>query len=197
MLTKDEADKVMKLEGKVRGVAFQTDADYVKANIGEEGLLKVKETLKNLGYPIDYEKAKSTELYPIGLRMLSLMAVKESFNLSDQDIIKMGNAAPKYSFVVKMVMKYLVGIEQALKFAPRYYKRHVSIGEFQVVEYNPEGKYVILRLSGMSMVPLYAKYLEGYLSRIIQYVLPREKVNCEQLKHSAKGDPYDEYRIFW
>jgi hypothetical protein len=187
----------MKLEGKVRGVVFQTDAEYVKANMGEEGLRKVRIWLDNLGYPLDYERVKSTELYPIGLRMLSLMAIKEVFNLADKDIVKMGNAAPKYSFVVRIVMKYLVSIEQAIKFAPRYYKKHVSIGEFQVKEYNPKENYVILRLQGMKVLPLYAKYLEGYFTRIFQYVLTHEEIKCQQLKSSSKGEPYDEYKVFW
>jgi hypothetical protein len=197
MLLKEEADKIMGLAGKVRGVAFKTDAEYVKMYKGIEALKKVEEELAKLGYPFEYEKVNATDWLPYGLRSLSLLAIKQVLGMSNDEVKAMGGNAPKYSFIIKTVLKYFIGIEQIVRFTPRYWKRHVNLGELQVPEFSVKEKYVIVRLVGIFIPAIFAKYLEGYLSRIIQYVLPREEVKCEQLKYSSMGAPYDEYRIFW
>jgi hypothetical protein len=197
MLDKTEINKIMGLPGKVRGVAFQTDAEYVKMYKGVEVLKKVEEELTKIGYPLKYEKINATDWFPYGLRSLSLLAIKDVLAMSDDELKAMGSKAPKYSFIIKTVLRYFIGIEQIVKFTPRYWKRHVNLGELQVPEYDIKKRFIMVRFVGITIPSIFAKYLEGYLSRIIQYVLPREEVKCEQLKHSAKGDPYDEYRIFW
>jgi hypothetical protein len=78
-IKKEELDKLMKIEGEVRGVVFQTDAKYVLEKEGEEGLKKLEERVKGLGYPIDYRKGEALDSHPIGLRVISLLLIKDTF----------------------------------------------------------------------------------------------------------------------
>ena len=197
MIKKEEADKLMQMKGEVRGVVFQTDAEYVRAKKGKEGLEEVKEQLKKLGYPINYEEARAMEWFPIGLRALSLLVIKDTFNWNDEEIEMMGNTAPKYSFIMKMLMRYFVSTEQTLKFSPKYWGRHYSVGELEIAEFHDKEKYAIVRVKDFKMPPPLTKYLEGYFCRVLEYTLPGQKVKGEQQKFTYKGDPYDEYRFFW
>ncbi|MBU0687273.1 MAG: hypothetical protein KKB81_05420 [Candidatus Margulisbacteria bacterium] len=197
MLTKKEADDIMKMKGEVRGVVFQTDATYLKIKYGEEGLKKVEENLKQLGYPIEFEKVKAMGWYPMGLRGLSLMVIKDTFNWDDAAVKAMGNMAPKFSFMVKILMRYFISLEQTVKSAPLYWPKHYSAGELVIADYSEEKKYVNIRLEGIKFLPVFCKYIEGYFSRIIQFALPDKEVSSQQIKCSYRGDPYDEYKVSW
>ncbi|MBM3258059.1 MAG: hypothetical protein FJZ05_02520, partial [Candidatus Nealsonbacteria bacterium] len=78
--TKEAAQRLSKISGEVRGVAFKTDMEFVLKEKGKGGLKKVEDELKRIGFPIKYEEIKVMDFYPIGLRVISLMAIKEVFN---------------------------------------------------------------------------------------------------------------------
>jgi hypothetical protein len=80
MVTKNDADNIMKLPGNARGAMLQTDAAFIKQNHGEEGIHKVEEEFMKVGYSIDYEKINAMKWYPLGLRVLSLRIIKDVFN---------------------------------------------------------------------------------------------------------------------
>ena len=106
MPEKNAADEIMRgMDGRVRGVVFQTDASYVQRTQGTEGLERVEARLRELGHPVDYRRAKAMDWYPLGLRVLSLLAVRDTFDLSKEGIWTMGDAAPKFSFIVKVMMR--------------------------------------------------------------------------------------------
>lgn len=197
MLTKEEVQKLFQIEGKVRGAVFQTDAEYIKNKHGEDGLNKVKYELKKLGYPIEYEKIKAMEWQPLGLRAISLLVFKNLFKWKDKDIKLMGNTAPKYSFIIKLLMKFFISVEEAFKNAPEYWEKHYDVGKLEIVELNEDEKYAILHIKDFKVHPVYCKYLEGYLQRIFKFILPNEKVIVKENKCMFKGDDYHEFRGDW
>jgi len=195
MAIKEELDKIMSLEGKVRGVTFQTDAEYVKKHFGGEALTKAKEQLAAWGGPIEYEKIQAMGWYPVGLRILSLLAIQVVLNLDDEQIKAMGNEAPKHSFIIKLLAKFVLSIKQTFNKAPEMWKKHYSVGEIFIGEINEPEKYVFLQVRNFSPHPIYCKYLEGYFLRIAQYIIDNPK--SEETKCVFKGAQYHEYKFTW
>lgn len=196
--TKEEINNLLSSSGKVRGVAFHTDAEYVLQKKGKEGLLKVEEELKNIGCPIDYEKNEATGWYPVGLRIISLLAIKKVFNWGDKEIESMGKAAPKYSFIVKMLLKYFLTIAMTYKESPKYWVKHYTVGKIETPGYDLKKKYFLIRLKDLKIHPVLCTYLGGYFITLSQYLLKGTKKNkVEETKCMFKGDPYHEFLITW
>src|SRR4030042_447969 len=145
-IQKEELEKLLKTKGEVRGAVFQTDAKYILEKKGEEGLKKLEERVKSLGYPIDYREAKATGWYPFGLRIISLLLIKDTFGWSDSEIREMGKTAPKFSFIVKFLFKIFGSTRRLVKEIPRFWKEHYTIGEMETVKFEEKGKELIVHL---------------------------------------------------
>lgn len=195
---KEEIKKLMGTPGEARGVVFQTDAEYVQNKKGKEGLLKVKEELKKIGCPVDYENIKATGWYPLGLRAISLLAIKKVFDWGDKEIEDMGNAAPKYSFIVKMFLKYFSTIRMTYDESPKYWVKHYTTGQLETPGYSLKDKYFLVRLKNFKVHPILCVYLGGYFIRISQYLLKNTKNNkVKETKCVFRGDPYHEFVVTW
>jgi hypothetical protein len=195
-VTKEEIKVMMGITGEARGVTLQTDAEYVLLKKGKDGLGKVEEKLKEMGCPIDYKHVKATDWYPVGLRALSLIAIKETFNWTNEEIEDMGNVAPKYSFFVKLLMKYFLTLSMTYEESPKYWKKHYTIGELETPDYSPKKKYFIIRVKGFKIHPILCVYLGGYFKRISQFVLKNAKnFKITENKCMFRGDPYHETLI--
>jgi len=197
MVNTEEIKKLIKIPGKVRGQVFITDLGYVREKKGEEGVRLLKKKIREWGVPIDYEKAKPLEWYSVGLRAISLLALKEVFGWGDKEIFDLGNCAPKFSFIVKMLMKYLLSPKKTFQESPRYWKKHYNIGKLEAHEFNDKEKYFVLHLKDFKINPILCTYLSGYYLRIAQYGIKSEKITIEETKCMHKGDPYHEFIIRW
>jgi len=196
-INQEEIEKLVNLEGKVRGVVFQTDAEYVKEKEGKKGLLLVKKELKRIGCPIEYEKIKATDWYSVGLRAISLLIIKKVFNWSDKEIESMGNAAPKYSFIVRLLMKYFLTLPMSYKQGPNYWKKHYTVGKLETPDYDLQRKYYVVRLKDFKIHPILCHYLGGYFVRIGQLVLRGSNFRFKETKCQFSGDPYHEFVVRW
>lgn len=196
---KEEAKKVIEhTKGEVRIATIQTHFQYIKEKKGEEGVKKVLEKLKELGYPIDLlelQKQGPLEWIPTGLGDLVILVAKEVFGWTDKDIFDMGNSAPKYSFIVRMLMKTFLSITKVFKESPKYWEKHFTSGKLETIEINEKEKYLILHLKHWCH-PLMCIFYSGYFVRIGQYTL-KGKVTIEETKCMSKGDPYHEFIIRW
>jgi len=195
--SKEEIKKIMETPGRARGVVFQTDAEYVREKKGEEGLILLEEELKKIGCPIDYKEIRLTEWYPLGLRIVSLLAIKQVFNFEDKQIEDMGNAAPKYSFIVRMLMKYFLSFPKTYKEAPNYWRKHYTVGILEGANYNLKEKYYTLHLKGFKIHPVLCAYLGGYFIRIGQFVLKGSDFQVKETKCMFRDDPYHEFVVRW
>lgn len=196
-ITKEEVKKLMEIPGKARGAVFQTDAEYVREKKGEKGILMVKEELKKIDCPIDYEIIKATSWHPVGLRAVSLLVIQKVFNWSDKEIEDMGNTAPKYSFIVGLLMKYFLSFPMTYKKSPAYWKEHYTAGELEAPDYDLKKKYYIIRLKDFKIHPILCAYLGGYFMRIGQFVLKGINFKAKETKCMFKGDIYHEYLVRW
>jgi hypothetical protein len=197
-LTKEKVRKILAIPGKVKGVAFHTDAEYVLQKKGEAGLSKVEEELRGIGCPIGYKKNEATGWYPLGLRLVSLLAIKKAFDWSDKEIENMGKAAPKYSFIVKMLLKYFLTVEMTYKESPKYWVKHYTVGKIETPGYDLKKKYFLIRLKDLKAHPILCTYLGGYFVTLSQYLLKNTKDNkVKETKCMFKGDPYHEFLVTW
>lgn len=194
-LTKKLAQKLIKMEGEVRGVTFKTDTEFVLREKGPGGLKEVERKLKELGTPIDYGKLDTMNFYPIGLRVLSLLAIRETFKFSDKDIERMGAAAPKVSLVIKLFTKFFFSLAKTLEQAPRMWEKHYTTGRL-TAETHEEERYAIVRLWDLSAHPIFCRYLRGYFATVVQMVV-NSPVTTEETKCVFNGDEHHEYLLKW
>lgn len=197
MIKRTEAEKLVKMDGRVRGTVFETDAEYIKNRYGDEGLDKVKARLQELGYPISYENVKSMEWLPLGMRALSLLVIKDVFNWNDEDIKEMGDAAPKYSFIVKLLMKFFVSPRVAFTHAPEYWIKHYDTGHLDAEQLDEENRHAVIHLHDFKVHPLYCRYLEGYFQRLFKFMYPRSRVEIQESSCMCKEDAYHEFLVTW
>ena len=194
-ITKEELDKLVGIKGEVRGAVFQTDAKNVLAKEGEEGLQKLEKRVKDLGYDIDYRSGKATDWHPVGLRIISLLLIKDTFNWSDAEIREMGKRAPKFSFLVKFIFKLFAPLGKLIKEIPSDWKEHYTIGEMEVTKFDKENKEMVLYVKDFKIDPIFCIYLEGYIERILLFV--EQGVKTRETKCMFRGDPYHEYTSQW
>jgi hypothetical protein len=192
-IKKEELDKLMKIEGEVRGVVFQTDAKYVLEKEGEEGLKKLEERVKELGYPIDYRGGESLDSHPIGLRVISLLLIKDTFGWSDPEIKRMGYMAPRTSFMVKILIRFFVSFKKVMTESPKYWTKHYTIGSLEVINLDEETKDVTIRLKNFKIHPILCQYYQGYFEMMHEFAAGKAGVESKETKCMFKGDPYHEY----
>lgn len=195
MINKEDVDKLMNITGKVRGAVFETDAEFIKNRFGEEGLARVTDALRELGHPIIYESINSMEWLPLGLRALSLLVIKDVFNWSDDEIKEMGDAAPKYSFIVKLLMKFFVSPRVAFSHAPEYWVKHYDVGRLEPVELEEATGNAVIHLHDFNVHPLYCKYLEGYFQRLFKFMYPNSHIEIKETACMCDHSPHHEFVV--
>ncbi len=165
--------------------------------MGDEGLKKVEALLAQLGHPINYKNLKAMGWFPAGIRALSLLAIKESFSWSDDDIKMMGNTAPKYSFIIKTMMQYFLSPDFVLKNSGKFWRKHWTVGDLEPGEYNKQENTITIYLKGFSVHPIFCKFLEGYFARVVNFTLPDKTVQSKEIECSFKGAPHHAFKLWW
>lgn len=196
IVTKETAQNLMRIKGGVRGEVFITDREFVLSERGEEGLKRVEEGLEKLGYPIKYREIDAMTFYPIGLRALSLLAIKKVFNWGDKKIEMMGANAPKISLIIKLFMQFFLSMQQAVNQASKMWGKHYTVGNLVPVELNEEEKFVIVRLEKLNLHPIFCSFLGGYLAKIVEMVT-KTPATWKEEKCAFRGDEFHEYLIKW
>lgn len=194
-ITKEDLGNLLQLKGEVRGAVFQTDAKYVLEKQGEEGLKKLETKVKGFGYNIDYRAGKATDWHPVGLRMISLLLIKDTFDWPDAEIREMGKTAPKFSFIVKFIFKIFAPAKKLVKEIPGYWKEHYTVGELEVAKFDEKNKEMIINLKNLKTHPIFCLYLEGYFERVLLFV--EKGVRVKETKCIFKNASYHEYFFTW
>jgi len=200
-ITKQEIERIAKTQGEVRGSALVTDMNYILQKKGEEGLKRLEEKIKEWGYNIDYRNIKNMGWYSVGLRLLSLLAVKEVFGWDEKDIRNMGYSAPAYSFTLRLVMRYFLTLKKTYQMASSVWKKHYTIGRLETPEFHEteKEKYIILRVYDFKIHPIFCPYYAGYFLRAAELsVSSKEKIiGIEETKCMFKGDAFHEFKVRW
>lgn len=189
-------ESLKKIEGSCRGVSLIDPLKYLRATKGEKVLLAVEEELRKLGLPT-LREIRPLNYYPVGWMTILHLVIKKTLNWGDEEIKEMGNALPKFSFMVKLLMKTFLSPQETFKITPLYWKKHFTIGTLEPIELNNEKKYAVLRLKNYKTHPIDCRLFEGYFNRIAQYVFKSEEVRTEETKCIHKKDPYHEFITTW
>jgi hypothetical protein len=197
MVNKGEAGQLLRLKGRVRGAVFETDAEYIRNKYGNAGLEKITAAMHELGCELHYGDFNSMDWHPLGLRALSLLVMRDAFKWTDEDIRAMGDAAPKYSFIVKFLMKFFVAPKVAFSHAPEYWTKHYDIGRLQAVELNEEKGCAVVHLCDFEVHAIYCRYLEGFFGRLFTFMFPRSTVGIRETSCQCKGDSLHEFLVNW
>ncbi len=200
MLNKEEIRRLLKISGKVRGVVFHTDAKYVLEKKGKRGLEMLEAEIRKIEQSIDYGKEiTATGWYPLGWRVLSLLAIQEVFNWGEKEILKMGAEAPRHSFIVRTLLRYFISPEKIFNQSSKYWKKHYSLGKLEALEVNTKEKHVVLQLKDFKIHPILCIYFKGYfkeLARIGVGIRPEDMI-MEETKCMFRGDSCHEFVIDW
>jgi len=196
-IAKEEADKLMAIPGNVRGAVILADLEYARRKGGIEVIKKIKERLKELGYPVDVEEIKPMEKYPEALSVLIILLVKEVLNLTDEEIFEMGGAAIKLSPFIKILTKYFVSAKRIFEESPKYWEKYFDFGKMEPIEFNGKEGYTILRLIGYKFHPIICIFHKGYFTQVARIATGKKVIKIEETKCVYRGDPYHEYFVSW
>ncbi len=196
-LDKKLIQSLLKKKGEVRGVTLQTDLGFIEHRAGVEAVKKVEKALKEAGASLEYEKIKGIDFYPIGLRMASLLAIKQVLDLSEKDIELMGRTAPKHSWIIKLFSRFFFSIQEMTVQAQKMWKKHYTVGRLEA-EADEKKRRIKVRVRELDLHPLFCVYLRGYFSVIMQMTVGQEV----QVRHTScpfedEKDKFHEYEIKW
>lgn len=152
-LNKNMIQSLMKKKGEIRGVTFQTDYDFIKDQTGDEAVEKVEQAFKKAGAPLIYEEIKGI-LYPIGLRMASLLAIKETLSFSKKDIERIGGSAPKQPWVIKLFSRFFFSIQEMTVQAEKMLGKHYTVGSLEAEADERKTKIKVV-IKGLDLRPLF------------------------------------------
>lgn len=191
--------EIMENPCKGRGEHLLFLAEEARRLGGEEGVKILEEEMKAMGAPLKFDEIYPLEWYPLGQRVLGLIALKKVFNLEEKDIMEMGVRAVGFSFVVKFIFKYFISRKTAFKNIPKYWKKHYTCGNLEPCDFfekKGEESHYIMRLKDFKIHPLLCKFLSGYFLQISK-LLGGKEATIEEAKCAFRGDPCHEFIIRW
>jgi hypothetical protein len=196
VFSKEEFERLINVPGEVRGMGIKAHADFVLKKEGQEALERLEKTIADLGYPIHYNDLKAMDFYPLGLEVVTLVAIKRLFGYDDEKLQEMGGFGVKSSFLMRLFMKYFVSFERLVKEAPKMWKRGGAVGDFKVVDYDKDKRFLILRIENFKVHPIYCSIFKGYFLSALQMIL-KDKPTCQETKCSFSGDEYHQFLLKW
>lgn len=183
--------------GNVKGEVFRTHADYIRKREGEQGLQKLQERMRDLGAPINFDEIKSFQWISEGMSSLTIIVSKDTFNWSNEDVFEMGRFAPKVSFIIKVMIQYLVSVEKLFENAEKYWNKHYDFGGVEKVKYSEEEKKIIIREKDFKTHPTVCIYHAGYYKGLAEFAVKSQNINVEETACAHKNADYNEFTISW
>lgn len=197
MLSKEEIKEIENIGGKVRGFSLREDLEFLKAKKGEDGLEKILQTMKELGYPLEPEKIKNFDWYPWYQNILLIVLAQRVFNWGKEEFREWGLFSAQISFMAKLIMKFFVSIDRVLKGANDYWRRYFSEGKIEVEVFDKTQHLIILNLKDFPTHQLFCWELEGYFWQVASYVLPKENLRVEEIECPFSGQKDHKFKISW
>jgi len=197
MPTKEEADRIMSLPGEARGSSFITDALYVRSRGGDEAMRQIQAETERLGHPIDYDSITGMTWHPLGLRVLSLVVIRDFFDLDDAGLTEMADYAPKRSFIMRMLIRYFVSLKAFAGQFESGWEKHYTVGTLRAEALDERACTMTIRLRDFQMHEVQCPYLAGFIRSTVGFLLPDKRITVVEQKCMFRGDDYHEYRVTW
>lgn len=195
---KKEVKNLMRIKGETKGSEFISFAKYIQEKKGKEGVKAVEKKMEELGYPLHFDKVKEiSQWYPENMNVLCILVAKHLFGWTKEDIFDFGYNSAKYSFLLKIVIKYFVSSRLVFEGAPKYWRKFLNVGELEAAEFNGEKRYLILRIKNYMFHPIMCDYFAGFFKKIAENSVKSENMKCEETKCPYQGGAYHEYVVSW
>ena len=196
-VTKEEADRLMKEKGNIRGSLLKSSFLVIFDEKGPEGIKKIEQKMEKLGYPLNLKEISSFKWYPYGYSSLALLLMMESFDWEEKNIFEMGYKVPSYSILAKLLMKY-ISPERLFTDGFKYWRKHFDFSDLKCAKLDEKRKLAHLRIDNFKKFhPLDNILIKGSLTRIIEMVTKSKSVKVEQTKNIFENDPFNEFKITW
>lgn len=197
-ITKKEADRIMKIKGKIRGLVLTTLKNYIIAKKGDNAIKKVEKKMKEIGYPFSFKGLSSVGWYPVSTVTLVILITLEALNWGEKENFKIGYEAPITSLLAKLMLRAFPSLEIAFKVTPKFWRSYTNLGEMNWVKRDIKNKYAVLRLTNYPKFhPIIYEYFRGYLKRIMEIISKSRNVKVELTKSIYKENPFDEFTFTW
>ena len=194
---KEISRQLKQKKGNVRGDIILGNFSYIRQEKGEIGLEKVKKKVKEFGYSVDINRIKPLEWYPESLSVMVILVAKKVFQWEDEDIFEMGKQTTKYSFIMKMLIKYFSSLRMIFTEASKYWEKYLDVGKLEIIEVDEKKKFIILTIKDYDFHPSLCFYHAGKMLQIAELCLDKKDIKIEEIKCLFKGDPYHKYLISW
>ncbi|MFH1451120.1 MAG: hypothetical protein ABIF89_00750 [bacterium] len=196
VITKESVEELMRIDGRVRGIALKSHASFIVKGEGKEGLQRLTDFMAELGCPVDYKNIGTWKFYPVAIEAVELLAIRQLFNYEDKKFEELGAFGAAFSIVMKIFLQHFVSISILASQASQIWRRYYTIGDLKVKELNENERYVILLLENFLLHRLHCFHVKGFLAHTVKMAVGKE-VTCEERKCPSRGDPVHEFLIKW
>ncbi|MFH0791926.1 MAG: 4-vinyl reductase [bacterium] len=194
---KEKINRLIAIPCKTRGDEILILKTIIGEKYGNEGVRRVEKYLNELGVEFSFGGLNMTIWYPEGLNVAVIIAMREIFKLSDEDIYLIGRKMPKLSFIIRVFVKYFVSTKKTFIKTAEYWNRYLDCGKMEPYEINEDKRYAIFRVTGYQFDPVMCHYHRGYLAGAAENVIKSDKIEVIETACIHRGDSYHEYRLTW
>ncbi len=195
IISKEEFEELMKTEGQIRGIAFQTETNFIREKRGKEALKKLENEMARLGHP--YSDIKAMDFYPLGLLIVALTIIKRLFSFTDEDFQELGSFEAKSSLIIRISMKYFISLDRIVKEVPQMWRKYYSIGDFQIMGLNKEKKEAVMKIENFKLHPIVCQIFIGYFTSLIRMITKSSQIVCERTECPSENNKCNEFHIKW
>jgi len=197
MIPEPEFKNYIEIPGEIRGAAFLTDAEYIRAARGDDGLRQIESSLGSFGIQLSYKAVRAMQWLPLRTRALSMVMMRDHFGWQENDFRAMGDIGPKHSFIIRLMGRFIASPKLVFESAPIYWKKYYTVGSFEQVMIDMENRRWVFRVINFKVHVMYCWYLAGYFRRLLQHTFPKEQVTTEEVRCIFKGDDVHEFKCGW
>jgi hypothetical protein len=193
---KKEAEEIMKIEGRERGVDIKNLIKYAKLKKGEDGHKKIVEALDSIGYELpDTDKIDDMEWIPASVPTMYMIAMYIVFEWDENDLFEMGKRVLAFSPLTKIFIRYFISVPKTFKTAADKWNNHYDFGHAEAIEITSHS--VVLRLCDFKKHQLTCYYLMGMLTQAIEFSTGSKNIQSRERKCIFKGDECHEFEFEW
>jgi hypothetical protein len=196
IISKEELDKALKVEGKIRGLGMRGEMEFILKEEGREGLEKFEETMEQLGFPMRYKEIKTMNFYPLSSYVIASLVMKNLFNYDNKKFQEKGEFLTKVSLIVRLFLKSFVSLKKIIKEVSKMWRKYYTTGELKVVKLDEEKRYGIIRIENFYLHPFHRETLKGYFRGIVKMVVGSE-ATCEEREGFKGNDKSHEFLLKW
>ena len=196
IISKEELNRLIQIEGETRGHSIKNTGDFILKEEGKEGLEKLEKAMARLGYPIKYSEIKETNYYSAKILAITFVVIEKIFDYDAKKFQEMGKFRAKFSIIMRLLMRYLISLDRAVKEMPKMWRKFLTTGDAKVVSFDKKEKYAIIRIENYHFHQIQCRVIEGIFSTILQAIV-KSNVTCQEIKCVHRGDKYHEFLLKW